>query len=132
MKAGDVLISHKFLKQNGEVQPKYLILLNNLSGDNFHIFCLSTSDPKRNCDPSNRCNSTDGYFFLGKIKDIFVEETYLIFDYFICNREDTVNEWLSKGSCDYVGRIEGNMINQIRNCIKRSDVSEYHLNLILN
>lgn len=132
MNPGDVLIDHQFRKQNGEIQPKYIILLNNISEDNFHIFCLSTSDTKRNCDSGNRCNSNDGYFFVGKIKDIFVEETYLVFDYFICNSEDTVNSWISSGSCDYVGKLDENLVNQIRNCIKRSDVPECYLKLILN
>ncbi len=132
MKAGDVLINYKFRKQNGEILPKYIVLLNDLSGDNFHIFCLTTSNPRRNCDESHRCNSNDGYFYIGKIKDIFVEETYLFFDYFILNTDDTVNEMLNDGSCEYVGYLGENMKNQIRNCIKRCDVSKYNLNLIFN
>lgn len=132
MEAGDVLLYYKYLLQNGSLKPKYLILLNKDKKENFHIFCLATKYRKPGCDIKSRCNSDKGHFFVGKVAGIFKIDTYLVFYDLPKFSEATVDESISKGESKVVGSIGTNLLNEICNCIKRSNVSKYDINLIYN
>lgn len=131
MNAGDVVLDTSFRLQNGVISPKYLILLN-IHDDDFCIFCLTTSDPKSDCDQNTRCNSESGHFYIGKYQNILRDETWLYFPPLPSFKKDTVLERIISGELINKGCIDDNLVRQIKNCIARSNVSKYLVDFIRN
>lgn len=132
LKAGSIFIVKKFVFDNGIVKQKFIVQLNNPRKNESCLFCLTTSQEKRDRKKYPiGCQRNSKYFFIRKC-NYFEKDTWLeldrVFDY---DYGKILNFCLNENLI-YKDKIDDDCLVEIKDCIGKSiDIDEQLLEMIV-
>lgn len=131
MKRGTVLFHRDFIFKDGESGEKYLIILNDPSGDEPYLCCKTTSKSKYDITQEG-CHPHKNIYLLKAKKDCFPYNTWIQFhELYELTAEELLKAHLGDKTCNITYTLKNETCRAIRNCIKKSiDISPYHLELL--
>ena len=130
MKRGTILFHRQFKFTDGELGKKYIVIINSPTNSEPYLILKTTSQPK-NKPSTPGCHVNKSVFMLPERKDFFPLNTWIqFFEIFEFNFQYFLNGKF-KGDLEIVGQLKEQTINEIVNCIKRSDdITKYQRSLL--
>lgn len=132
MTKGTILYHERFQLYNGEIANKLLVILNTPTSEiqEPYVMCKTTSRLD-NKPREQGCHLEQSLFFIKASYDQFPKDTWLQFNELYELHIQELLDLHFKKSVKIIGTLREQTINEIINCIKKSDdISDYRLKLI--